>query len=120
MRSSFDRREFLSLSALTLAAGLAGCNTIGNKSASFVSPNSAAVTVAEAKRCTTGKVVTRALTAEATTLDLGGKAAKTWAYREASAMQPLRGNVGDTLKVAFTNDLPVPTSVHWHGLVSRV
>ncbi|HLR96329.1 MAG TPA: multicopper oxidase family protein [Jiangellaceae bacterium] len=120
MHSTLNRRQFLSVSALTLtAAGLAGCSTTTTKTTSFVRPTSAAVTAAEAKRRSTGTVVQRALTAEPVTLDLGGKTAKTWAYRGASAAQPLRGNVGDTLKVAFTNDLPDPTSVHWHGLALR-
>lgn len=120
MHSTLNRRQFLSVSALTLtAAGLAGCSTTTTKTTSFVRPTSAAVTAAEAKRRSTGTVVQRALTAEPVTLDLGGKTAKTWAYRGASATKPLRGNVGDTLKVAFTNDLPEPTSVHWHGLALR-
>src|SRR5699024_7499263 len=120
MHSTLNRRQFLSVSALTLtAAGLAGCSTTTTKTTSFVRPTSAAVTAAEAKRRSTGTVVQRALTAEPVTLDLGGKTAKTWAYRGASAAQPLRGNVGDTLQVAFTNDLPDPTSVHWHGLALR-
>lgn len=120
MRSTLNRHHFLSVGALTLTAtGLAGCSSTTSKTTSFVKPGSAAVTAAEAKRRSTGKVVQRALTAEPVTLDLGGKTAKTWAYRGASATEPLRGNVGDTLKVALTNDLLDPTSVHWHGLALR-
>lgn len=117
MHSTLNRRQFLSVGALTLtAAGLAGCSTTATKTTSFVRPSSTAVSAAEAKRHRTGVIVQRALTAEPVTLDLGGKTAKTWAYRGASATKPLRGNVGDTLKVDFTNDLPDPTSLHWHGL----
>ena len=120
MHSSLNRRQFLSVSALALTAvGLAGCTSTTKKTTSFVRPDSAAVTAAEAKRRRTGTVVQRALTAQAVTLDLGGKMAKTWAYRGASATEPLRGNVGDTLKIALTNDLPDPTTVHWHGLALR-
>lgn len=121
MHSSLNRRQFLAAGALTVtAAGLAACGSnSASKSASFVKPGSSAVTAAEAKRRSTGTVVQRALAAEHVTLDLGGKTAKTWAYRGASATEPLRGNVGDTLKVALTNDLPDPTSIHWHGLALR-
>src|SRR5699024_3041057 len=103
MHSSLNRRQFLAAGALTVtAAGLAACgsNSAG-KSASFVKPGSSAVTAAEAKRRSTGAVVQRTLAAEQVTLDLGGKTANTWAYRGASATEPLRGNVGDTLKVAL-------------------
>lgn len=120
MHYTLNRRQFLSVSALTLtAAGLAGCSTTVTKTNSFIGPSSTAVSAAEAKRHRTGTIVQRALTAEPVTLDLGGKTAKTWAYRGASATKPLRGNVGDTLKVDFTNDLPDPTSLHWHGLALR-
>lgn len=120
MHSNLNRRQILSVGALTLtAAGLAGCSSTTNKTTSIVKPGSAAVTATEAKRRRTGTVVQRALTAEPVTLDFGGKTAKTWAYRGASATKPLRGKVGDTLKVALTNDLPDPTSVHWHGLALR-
>ncbi|HEX3607999.1 MAG TPA: multicopper oxidase domain-containing protein, partial [Candidatus Dormibacteraeota bacterium] len=29
----------------------------------------------------------------------------------------IRVNEGDTLRIVVTNDLPVPTSVHWHGMI---
>jgi FtsP/CotA-like multicopper oxidase with cupredoxin domain len=29
----------------------------------------------------------------------------------------IRVNEGDTLRIIVTNDLPVPTSVHWHGMI---
>lgn len=120
MHSSLNRRQFLSISALTLTAvGLAGCSSASNKSPSFLRPDSAAVTAVEANRRHTGKIVNRALTAEQTTLDLGGKTIKTWAYRGASATKPIRGNVGDTLKVTLNNELSDPTSLHWHGLALR-
>ena len=31
----------------------------------------------------------------------------------------MRATAGDRVTVAFTNDLPAPTSVHWHGLAIR-
>src|SRR5699024_10998888 len=100
MHSTLNRRQFLSVSALTLtAAGLAGCSTTTTKTPSSGRPTSAAVPAEQAKRRSTGTVVQRALTAEPVTLDLGGKTAKTWAYRGASAAPPLRRIVYDTLNV---------------------
>ena len=119
MHTDLNRRQLLAAGALTLtAAGLAGC-TSTSKTTSFVGPDSAAVEKAESKRRRTGTTVQRALTAEPTTVDLAGKEAKTWAFTGASATEPIRGNIGDTLKVALTNDLPDPTTVHWHGLALR-
>lgn len=59
-----------------------------------------------------------------TTAYLPGKAADVWGYRDASkadsvATVPgplLRAKVGDTVIVHFTNELPEPTTIHWHGL----
>jgi FtsP/CotA-like multicopper oxidase with cupredoxin domain len=47
-----------------------------------------------------------------------------WAYSDdspggsgASVPGPtIKANVGDTLRVHFTNNLPEPTTVHWHGV----
>ncbi|WP_226575761.1 multicopper oxidase family protein [Acuticoccus sediminis] len=42
--------------------------------------------------------------------------ARTWCYNGTVPGPLLRYRVGDRLDVAFTNRLPEPTSVHWHGL----
>jgi FtsP/CotA-like multicopper oxidase with cupredoxin domain len=47
-----------------------------------------------------------------------------WAYSDdspggsgASVPGPtIKANVGDTLRVHFTNNLPEPTTIHWHGI----
>jgi FtsP/CotA-like multicopper oxidase with cupredoxin domain len=33
--------------------------------------------------------------------------------------EPIRVGVGDELRVTLTNDLPAPTTIHWHGLAVR-
>jgi FtsP/CotA-like multicopper oxidase with cupredoxin domain len=43
----------------------------------------------------------------------------TWAYGDTIPGAPLRATAGDRVTVAFSNDLPAPTSVHWHGLAIR-
>lgn len=119
MASPLDRRHFLALGALTLAtAGLAACTPRPTASA-FIPPTGAPVTEAEAARRVTGTVVRRTLTATPMTLDLGGTTADTWAYRGASATEPIRATVGDRLQVTLTNDLPDSTTAHWHGLALR-
>ena len=39
-----------------------------------------------------------------------------YAYNGSVPGPTIRANVGDTLKVHFTNNLPEPTTIHWHGL----
>ncbi len=118
MTVSLNRRQFLAASTLTLAAvGLAACTP--RQGSAFLSPTADAVDAAEAGRLTTGATIERALTAEPVTLDLAGQTVKTWGYRGASAAEPIRGNVGDLLRVTLTNDLPDATTVHWHGLALR-
>ena len=118
MTASLNRRQFLAAGTLTLAAlGLAACTP--RQSSAFLAPTAEAVDAAEARRLTTGATIERALTAEPVTLDLAGQTVKTWGYRGASAAEPIRGNVGDLLRVTLSNDLPDPTTVHWHGLALR-
>ncbi len=40
-----------------------------------------------------------------------------WAYNGTVPGPVFRVNLGDKVKVIFTNDLPEPTVVHWHGIM---
>ncbi len=53
------------------------------------------------------------------TLDLGGVNVRTWAYGDEVPGTALRASAGDLLRVAVRNDLPDPTTVHWHGIRLR-
>lgn len=61
----------------------------------------------------------RALRAAPATVDLGGTTAQTWAYDGTVPGREIRARVGDELRVMLTNDLPEPTTIHWHGLALR-
>jgi len=65
---------------------------------------------------TTGRVRKFALEARPTQVDLGGRVVDTWAYGDSIPGTLLRATAGDRVQVAFKNSLPMPTSVHWHGL----
>ncbi|WP_157635662.1 multicopper oxidase family protein, partial [Nostocoides japonicum] len=65
------------------------------------------------------RVVSAALRAAPTALDLGGPAVRSWAFDDSLPGPLLRMTAGETLRVELTNDLPVPTSIHWHGLALR-
>jgi FtsP/CotA-like multicopper oxidase with cupredoxin domain len=43
----------------------------------------------------------------------------TWTYGDTLPGTALRATAGDRVRIAFTNDLPEATSVHWHGLAIR-
>ena len=73
----------------------------------------------EAKRPSTGRTVTMNLTAQASSIDLGGPVAKTLSYGTAIPGPLVRANVGDLLEVNVSNNLDRPTSVHWHGVALR-
>lgn len=45
-----------------------------------------------------------------------GKTITVWAYNGQVPGPEIRVNEGDKVRILFTNRLPQPTSVHWHGL----
>ena len=97
MRTPIARREFLqqTLGAAALAA--------------FPLP----------RRLADGQVPIRefSLVARATTIDVGGgRTWRTWAYNGALPGPELRVREGERIRVVLTNELPEPTSIHWHGL----
>jgi len=47
---------------------------------------------------------------------LPGKKSKMWTYDGGVPGPLIKAKVGDTLIVHFKNDLPEPTTIHWHGL----
>ena len=99
----------------TVASGLAGCGFRQN-------PDAVATDTIDARETAlrgSGGVKSFKLTADLAEIDLGGTIAKTWAYGNILPGKIIRVNKGDRVKVNFKNKLPVPTSVHWHGLAIR-
>jgi FtsP/CotA-like multicopper oxidase with cupredoxin domain len=63
------------------------------------------------------RVVEIALTARVADVEIaGGRRVKAWTYDGMLPGPLIRAKVGDRLIVHFTNDLPQPTTVHWHGV----
>lgn len=56
------------------------------------------------------------LTASQVEVDLGGTVVSTWAYGSTVPGTTFRATAGDRVRVAYSNELPLPSSVHWHGL----
>jgi FtsP/CotA-like multicopper oxidase with cupredoxin domain len=47
---------------------------------------------------------------------IDGRTMEVWAYNGSVPGPTLRVRLGETLRVRFTNRLPQPTTVHWHGV----
>lgn len=48
--------------------------------------------------------------------EVGGELVEGWAYEQQVPGPTIRAKRGDTLIVTLDNQLPDPTSIHWHGL----
>jgi FtsP/CotA-like multicopper oxidase with cupredoxin domain len=116
VRMDLTRREFgLAAMSTGLVATLGACGgsaTARPSSAQAFDPIAAPV-------AQTGRVRSFDLQARETPVDVGGPIARTWTYGGDVPGRALRVSAGDRVKVAFRNDLPMATSVHWHGLAIR-
>jgi FtsP/CotA-like multicopper oxidase with cupredoxin domain len=111
-------------SLIRAAAGLSGAVAVGGLAACStdapVRSGARAVAAAESARRRRGqKVVTARLTPRPMTVDLGGRVVDTWGYGDSVPGPLLRATAGDLLRVEVDNQLPVETSVHWHGVALR-
>jgi len=71
----------------------------------------------ERRPAPTGQVVEVRLTAAPTRLELlDGRMLDVWAYNGSVPGPTIRAREGDTIRVHFKNELPQPTTVHWHGI----
>ena len=62
------------------------------------------------------QVVEVNLEARVAPVELGGRMVDAWTYNGGIPGPLIRVKVGDRLIVHFTNHLPDPTTVHWHGI----
>ncbi len=122
---SLDRRRFLRLGvagAAVVGGGVAGVRLSeggGLAPPPVVGRQAPIVEATEATRYTSGRVVRQTLRAAPTTVDLGGRMVQTWAFNDSVPGPEIRVRPGDELSVHLVNDLPEPTTVHWHGIALR-
>ncbi|AYA23481.1 multicopper oxidase family protein [Rhodococcus rhodochrous] len=111
------RRAFLIGSMLTGVGVLAACSPSGAATGVPVSATSPVVRRLEQQRRFPGQqVVSARLAPRPVEVDLGGRIVSTWAYDDQVPGPLIRARAGDLLRVEVDNQLPVETSVHWHGL----
>lgn len=100
-----ERREFLIKSALAASAAMAGCGR---------SPRDAPP---PGRPAGTGQVRTVQLISGPVELDLGsGRPFKVFGFNGQNPGPEIRVREGDTLRVTLANQLPEPTTIHWHGI----
>jgi FtsP/CotA-like multicopper oxidase with cupredoxin domain len=92
---------------------LLGAGTVVGLGACTRSATPAAISVPVTN---TGKTRDLRLRARSFDVDLAGRAVTTWGYGGTIPGAPIRVTAGDRVRITVTNDLPVDTSVHWHGL----
>ncbi|MFE3291557.1 multicopper oxidase family protein [Rhodococcus sp. NPDC059234] len=120
-----SRRRFLQLGLGATAVGLvAACSSApsGTQAAGAVGPDSRQVrdfAAAQERRFPGGKSVAKTFVAAPTEVDVGGTRTTAWLYDGQLPGPILRANVGDRVQVRLRNELPDPTTVHWHGLAIR-
>ena len=118
------RQTGITVSRRRVLTGAIGAGALAGLSACGLRPSptpvgAGAVAAAESARPTSGRVRSMTRRARPVDLDLGGRTVSTWSYGDSVPGTPLRATAGDRVRVAFANDLPEATSVHWHGLAIR-
>lgn len=66
-----------------------------------------------------GGPVDAVLRARPETVELGSRRAATWSYDGTLPGRELRLRQGRPVRIRLENDLPEPTSIHWHGIRLR-
>ena len=116
-------RSGLTLAALGAVGAATGC-TASPKAASpaghgLIGPGSPQVAAAEAARHATGGTVLAGVAPETGHIDLGGPVVPTWSYGGQIPGPEIRVRKGQVIEALLVNQLPVETTVHWHGVAIR-
>lgn len=126
--TAMSRRTVLRGMAAAVGTGLlAGCEHAGGPAAPgssampagpvLAGPDDRAVLAAEAlRRRAGGRLHNISLRAEQGPVDLGGRTVHTWSYGGQVPGPEVRVRPGDTLRADLRNQVPQPTTVHWHGV----
>ncbi|WP_437318793.1 multicopper oxidase family protein [Sorangium sp. So ce385] len=108
----YERRLFLFLSPLLAAAGCAA-----DRPSQPEGWDSAVALRPALDRDARPEVVEVDLTARVEEVEIvPGKRTPTWTYDGGLPGPLLRARVGDRVIVNFRNELPAPTTIHWHGV----
>jgi FtsP/CotA-like multicopper oxidase with cupredoxin domain len=84
-----------------------------------IGPGSPQVAAAEAARHAASGTVLAGVAPEAGHVDLGGRVVQTWSYGGQIPGPEIRVRKGQVIQALLVNQLPVATTVHWHGVAIR-
>src|SRR5215470_4034323 len=84
----------------------------------LIGPHSPQVAAAEEARHATGTTLA-GVAPQAGHIDLGGPVVATWSYGGQIPGPEIRVRKGQILQALLVNQLPVETTVHWHGVAIR-
>ena len=121
--------RLVAASVLALAGGLlagaaapprAAASESGKGRLVRVEPTDPLVAATERARRRSGAAVHAVtLVAAPTTIRLGGRAVKTWAFNGGVPGPRISLRAGEVLRARVENRLPAPLTVHWHGIALR-
>jgi len=101
-----------------VAVGHSGLGFAPKGPKGYVNPSDPEVVAAEKERGS-GPLRRFTLTATETSLDLGGRTVRSWAYGNTLPGKEVRVTAGDTLDLTLANHLPAATTLHSHGVRMR-
>ena len=109
---SIPRRRLLQLTGSASLAGLAGCLGVVNRS----STEDESTPAGSAPSAGPPETI-KQLTPGTGSVTVGsGESYDSWFYDEQYPGPELRVNEGERLRVDVANQLPAPTTIHWHGV----
>jgi FtsP/CotA-like multicopper oxidase with cupredoxin domain len=110
-------RLILAASALAVCLGQPGLDAQALAVTAPADWNADATLVEPVDRNPDPRIVEIDLTAKLASVEVApGKRVNAWTYNGGLPGPLIRTRVGDRLIVHFTNELPQPTTVHWHGV----
>jgi FtsP/CotA-like multicopper oxidase with cupredoxin domain len=115
-------RSGLAVAALGAVGAATGCTARQATSPvrhALIGPGSPQVATSEAARRATGGTVLAGVAPEAGHVDLGGRIVQTWSYAGQIPGPEIRVRKGQVIQALLVNQLPVATTVHWHGVAIR-
>jgi FtsP/CotA-like multicopper oxidase with cupredoxin domain len=109
---SLTRRHLLQIAGSGALAGLAGCSAVSSQLSTTDDS-----TPSRSPPAAGPPDVSKRLTPATGTVPVGaGESYDSWVYDEQYPGPELRVNEGERLRVDVANQLPAPTTIHWHGV----
>lgn len=118
MRIVITRRRFITAAGLTTVGLFVGA--CGGPPPAAVGPSHPLISERERQRRRNGATPTEMrLVAASGPVEVAGGSLTSWAYNGSVPGPEIRLRAGEVLAATLVNQLPQPTSIHWHGIALR-